>query len=297
MVSVPNTSNIAEPIQRYPSSGLSILIVGGGIAGLGMAIEGHGKGHDVRVIDRRPNFEDYGDIIVIGDSALNAMKNWPGFLDACYESPFPREYHAYKFDGGFIGKLGEGLGMCRSLFHSLLHQYTLHLGIPIRYAAKVVDYFEADDHAGVHLEDGGDLTADIVVAADGIGSRSWHLINGTKEQPISSGLALFRSTYPLEQALKSPLVAEVWKDIDCESRLYFGPGAHMVLGKTSKEMIWMLTHKDDGGAEEDWAKSTDPKKALPYVEGWAPWFKHLITPTPEDGVVDFKLMWRNPKEK
>jgi hypothetical protein len=44
----------------------------------------------------------------IGDSVLNTMKNWPGYLDACYESPFPREYHAYKFDGGFIGKLGEG---------------------------------------------------------------------------------------------------------------------------------------------------------------------------------------------
>lgn len=171
------------------------------------------------------------------------MKNWPGFLDACYESPFPREYHAYKFDGGFIGKLGEGLGMCRSLFHSLLHQYTLHLGIPIRHAAKAVDYFETGDHAGVHLEDGEDLTADIVVAADGIGSRSWRLINGTKEQPIGSGFALFRSTYPLEQALKSPLVAQVWKDIDCESRLYFGPRAHMVLGKTNNEIIWMLTHK------------------------------------------------------
>lgn len=60
MVTVPNTFNNAEPIQRYPSSGLSILIVGGGIAGLGMAIEGYRKGHDVRVIDRRPNFEDYG---------------------------------------------------------------------------------------------------------------------------------------------------------------------------------------------------------------------------------------------
>ncbi|KAJ4191259.1 hypothetical protein NW767_011055 [Fusarium falciforme] len=149
MVAVPNTFNNVGPIKRYPSSGLSILIVGGGIAGLGMAIEGYRKGHDVRVIDRRPNFEDYGDIIGIGDSVLKTMKNWPGFLDACYESLFPREYHAYKFDSGFIGKLGEGLGMCSSLFHSLLHQYTMHLGIPIRYAAKVVDYFETDDHAGV----------------------------------------------------------------------------------------------------------------------------------------------------
>lgn len=41
MVAVPNTFNNVEPIKRYPSSRLSILIVGGGIAGLGMAIEGY----------------------------------------------------------------------------------------------------------------------------------------------------------------------------------------------------------------------------------------------------------------
>lgn len=46
--------------ERYPSSGLDILVVGGGIAGLSFAIEACRKGHQVRIIDRRPHFEDYG---------------------------------------------------------------------------------------------------------------------------------------------------------------------------------------------------------------------------------------------
>lgn len=47
-------------MERYPLSGLSILIVGGGIGGLTFAIEAHRKGHDVRVLEKRPNFSGYG---------------------------------------------------------------------------------------------------------------------------------------------------------------------------------------------------------------------------------------------
>ncbi|GKT68688.1 FAD binding domain protein [Colletotrichum tofieldiae] len=288
MSTLQNRFDSAEPMQRETSSGLSILVVGGGIAGLGFAIEGYRKGHNVRIIDRRPNFEDYGDIIGILDSALHSMKHWPGFLEACYETPFPKSYMAYKYDGSLIGKLGEGLGMSRAEFHRLLHQYALRIGVSIRNSAKAVDYFETDSQGGVILESGEHLTADVVVAADGIGSRSWRLIAGTKEEPISSSFAMFRSTFPVELAMQNPLIAEAFAGVKSESRLYFGPGAHMVMGKTPKDMIWMLTHKDDGNAAEDWARPADPMDALPYVEGWAPWFKELIKTTPKDR--------RNPRE-
>ncbi|TDZ37541.1 FAD-dependent monooxygenase mdpD [Colletotrichum trifolii] len=91
---------------------------------------------------------------------------------------------------------------------------------------------------------------------------------------------MFRSTFPVELAMQNPLIAEAFAGVESESRLYFGPGAHM----------------DDGNAAEDWARPADPMDALPYVEGWAPWFKELIKTTPKDRVVDFKLMWRNPRE-
>lgn len=185
---------------------------------------------------------DPGDIIGIGDSVLPSMKQWPGFLEACYQAAFPEKaYHAYKYDGSYIGVLGEGLGMSRAVFHHYLHQYALHLGIPIRHAAKAVDYFETDTEGGAVLENGERLSADVVVAADGIGSRSWRLISGTKEEPISSSFAMYRTTFPLDLAMQSPLIAEGYQGVD--SRLYFGPGAHIVLGKTDKDIIWMLTHK------------------------------------------------------
>lgn len=135
------------------------------------------------------------------------------------------------------------LAMSRSRFHSLLSQYVLHLGIDISFSSKAESYYETETRAGVVLENGERQEADIVVAADGIGTRSWALVSGTKEKPISSSFAMFRSTFPVELALQVPSIAAQFEGTKAESRMYVGDGAHLVMGKTDKDMIWMLTHK------------------------------------------------------
>lgn len=50
----------AQSMVRDPASGLEIIIVGGGIAGLSFAIEAYRKGHQVTLLERRPDFNDYG---------------------------------------------------------------------------------------------------------------------------------------------------------------------------------------------------------------------------------------------
>jgi 2-polyprenyl-6-methoxyphenol hydroxylase-like FAD-dependent oxidoreductase len=46
--------------ERSPETGFSILVVGGGIGGLCFAIEAYRKGHDVRIIERRPGLSELG---------------------------------------------------------------------------------------------------------------------------------------------------------------------------------------------------------------------------------------------
>lgn len=48
-------------MELHDDTGISILVVGGGIAGLTFAIEAHRKGHNVRVIERRPKGETFGE--------------------------------------------------------------------------------------------------------------------------------------------------------------------------------------------------------------------------------------------
>lgn len=47
-------------MERGEDTGISVLVVGGGIAGLTFAIEAHRKGHKVQVIERRLRGETAG---------------------------------------------------------------------------------------------------------------------------------------------------------------------------------------------------------------------------------------------
>lgn len=42
-------------------------------------------------------------------------------------------------------------------------------------------------------------------------------------------------------------------------------------------------------------KATSTDKALKQVEGWEPYVTELIKATPDNKVLDWKLMWRNPQ--
>lgn len=47
-------------MSREHPSGIDVLVVGAGLAGLGFAIEAYRKGHNVRILERRPDTNDYG---------------------------------------------------------------------------------------------------------------------------------------------------------------------------------------------------------------------------------------------
>ena len=57
-VTVPET--IIDGVHRLPPTGISILIVGGGIGGLTLANEAWRQGHDVRVLEKSPKLDVVG---------------------------------------------------------------------------------------------------------------------------------------------------------------------------------------------------------------------------------------------
>lgn len=101
----------------------------------------------------------------------------------------------------------------RPKFVAALLAQVLELGIEVTFGAKVVDYFEDMDggKAGVVLENGGRMEADVVIAADGIGTKSNKLVNpGDDERAYSSGISIFRTAFPVELALADPEVRDRW---------------------------------------------------------------------------------------
>lgn len=142
----------------------------------------------------------------------------------------------------YLGDVAFGLSTTRSDFHFMLYQYAMHLGIDVRLDARVMEYFEHADKGGVILESGARLTADLVVSADGVGSRAGVLIKGHRDQPSSSGYAMLRATYPVELALQNPLLQH-YEGVQGSNTGVVGPGAHVITGRSGNVVSWMLTHK------------------------------------------------------
>ena len=56
----------------------------------------------------------------------------------------------------------------------------------------------------------------------------------------------------------------------------------------------MLTHKDDADIDEDWQFPGKKAEVLENLKGWAPIVHDLVNATPEDRLVDYKLVFRDP---
>jgi 2-polyprenyl-6-methoxyphenol hydroxylase-like FAD-dependent oxidoreductase len=55
-----STASIPK-MERHQETGISILVIGAGIAGLSFAIESYRKGHAVRIVERRSSQESAGE--------------------------------------------------------------------------------------------------------------------------------------------------------------------------------------------------------------------------------------------
>lgn len=254
--------------KRSPPSGISVLIVGAGPAGVYAALECWRKGHDVRIVERHPSAstegqlllphtipqslprpysqENAGDSFTITPQVIEHIRAyWPDMAeenDRIAEDPWV-SYHRItgervagpeSFAFGMKKKAGLAEGENKSKdginYPSRMHRHNRpqflkmlisqlqRLGIEIEYGLRAVDYYEEDEDdkkkAGVVFEDGRKLEADVVVAADGIGTKSHKLINGRDIRAWSSGWASARAAFPVEVITAIPELNERFKILE-----------------------------------------------------------------------------------
>lgn len=246
------------PIGTYPTTGIDVLIVGTGFGGLTAALEFTRKGHSVRILERHdePDISgrrsaesnehlsltiDIGDMYFMGLSATRFLRHWPEMKKRYDEISLHNAWiETYKHDGALMlppqkvsdrlhaagldpGNAPGAFQMRPLVYKMLLHQVE-KLGIDVRYGCCVVEYFEhKGEKGGVELEDGRKLEADLVVAADGIGSKANKLVGG-EIRARSSGRAMWRAVMPIKCLDADPAVKKFFglKDgVDPIVRTYF----------------------------------------------------------------------------
>ena len=214
----------SRPIGSYPKSGIDVIVVGTGFAGLTAAMECVRKGHSVRVLERNASINTMGDMYFMGLPATRFFKHWPE-MAAEYEAISLRDtrMETYKHSGelmvpampvaqrlaaqGLDPNTPPGTLQMRPLVYKIFLRQVERIGIEISYNTKVIDYCEEGDRAACISDDGRRFEADIVIAADGVGSKSQRIVGGQiRARP--SGRAIWRGAFPIEHVDRNPEVKE-----------------------------------------------------------------------------------------
>lgn len=291
-------------------TGIKVVIVGAGFGGLTAAIECHRQGHDVGVYESFPELKSLGDIISFGGNGGRIFQRWgkyPGEIGNRLRelSINLHEYgfRIHKWDTGevmfhqdiaktipeapiFNGHRGE--------LHQVVFDYARdELGIPIHLGQPVTEYFEDDDQAGIVLNNGDRIVADVVVGADGVRSKARELVLGYEDKPKSSGYAIWRAWFSNVDMIKDPRTKEFCENGDTFNG-WIGPDVHFLFStvKNGSDCSWVLTHKDEHDIEESWSFPGKLGEVLDLLKDWDPICTAIVEKTPS--LVDWKLVYRDP---
>jgi len=288
---------------RLPPSGIKVIIVGAGFAGLCAAIECDRKGHSVILLEKVKELKPLGDIISFSSNSGHIFERWEGVvdqLDPIAHKSTGLDFHDWM--GNFATRQvwdvekqwGRRINGHRGQIHDVVYRHAKARGIEIRLGQQVTDYFETDSEAGV-VTNGERLVADCVLAAEGVKSAGRKVVLGFEDPPKPSGYAVYRSWFKSDDLAKNPRTKHLVVNGDTHTG-WIGEDKHFLAAsvKNGTEFSWVLTHKDEADIEEDWQFPGNKDEVKKHLEGWAPIVHDIVDATPPDRLFDYKLVFRDP---
>jgi len=139
-----------------------------------------------------------------------------------------------------------GTFQMRPLVYKMFVNQVERLGVNVEFNSRVVDYFEDEERgkAGVITDSGKRYEADVVIAADGVGSKSQKIVGG-QVRARSSGRAMWRAAFPIEHLDSDPEVKEFFHLINGEDpivRTWLGPTTYALTLTRPDTQIWIMNH-------------------------------------------------------
>ncbi|KAI3330315.1 hypothetical protein F4824DRAFT_515699 [Ustulina deusta] len=304
------TNGISDRALSRPPTGIKVIVVGAGFGGLGAAVECHRQGHDVEIYEAFPELKQLGDIISFGPNAGRIFYRWSDGEIVRRMRPLSIDlskygFNIHKYDTGEIvinQKTPEysveapNFNGHRGELHEVVFKYARDdLGIPIHLGNRITTYFEDENKSGIVLENGDRVSADVVIAADGVRSKARKSVLGYEDKPKSSGYAVWRAWFPNEDMIADPLTAQYCENGDTFNG-WIGPDMHFLFStiKNGSDCCWVLTHPDTHNIDESWSFPGKLSEVKEAIKDWDPMCNRIVSKTPEEMLVDWKLVYRDP---
>lgn len=204
-----------------PPKVLEVAIVGGGIAGLTLAIALHHRRVPVKIYERAPQFGEIGAGVSFSPNAIRAMRHChPGIQEAfekvCTRNGWPSKQKVW-FD--YIDGTNDESQESAFSIHTALGQNGVHRAhfldelvklFPSErafFAKEILDINEgADGKMVMTFADGSEASADAVIGCDGIKSRVREIVVGSSHPsvyPTYTHKYAYRGMLSMEKAVEA----------------------------------------------------------------------------------------------
>ncbi|KAI0147876.1 FAD/NAD(P)-binding domain-containing protein [Hypoxylon sp. NC0597] len=318
----PSKNVIVDGVLRFPPTGSKALVVGAGIGGLMVALECWRKGIEVEVVEKAEKISPLGDIFVIGPSAMTTFHHYPNMVKEYDEiahdaritfatkngtevmPPVEFEWNRKGVAQNSAYPLRVKGPISRLRFAEMLFHQCKRLHISVTFGVAVERYEEdiANGSATAITLDGRRFTADLIIAADGIGTKSHAVTLGQPVRAHKTGFLVYRGMYSTERLKGAPVAEDFIRNLESPV-LHFlkADKVHCVfLLSKSHVSIGITTEGDDVAAIESWSSTVSNETALsslPEPDTWSPLILDIIRHAPENSIVRWSLCFRNPQPR
>ncbi|KAH6716333.1 hypothetical protein BKA61DRAFT_515910 [Leptodontidium sp. MPI-SDFR-AT-0119] len=220
------------------NSAFTIVVVGGGVAGLSAAIGLRLKGHKIIVLEKTTTLQTLGGSLLIPPNAARVLHSY-GIYDKKFRASeaMPGAITTFRYDDGRVleeidyrameGIFGfPAMSIPRATYQKLLYDAAIDLGVQVHLSSRIKHLDE--NTPSVTLTTGEVITGDIIVGADGIKSAVRSAILGDDDvQPVPESIA-YQTSVSEADMMSDPLTAPLMSGNTVQS--WYGPSRQIISG-------------------------------------------------------------------
>ena len=279
---------------------MRVVIVGAGIGGLTAAALLHRRGHQVQLLERASGFGEVGAGLQLSPNGARVLAEL-GLADTLADvgtTPTRVVFRRWQDDSVLLSR-PMGAAAVERFGHPYYNVYRPDLiallaqaasDVPVRFRTIVTNVRNTDDGSAVTVDcsDGTQLSADVVIGADGIHSRVRESLSGPQRTRFSGWIA-YRALVPRAEVPHLPV----------ETTNRVGPGSHVVsyfVGREQRHFNLVYIVPEADWDVESWNEPGDLGELRAHFTEWSPQLNAILDHVSEP-IFRWALHDREPLER